>query len=110
MYVGCMGCIRPVHPFFFFVGGYAMKHINRLLMQARTAKNGKGMHVLGFVDYSEEKRCYTAKGTIWDGVFGSGGESFYSEHETEEEALAACEAVAARYPNCENLNFITERI
>jgi len=83
-----------------------MKHINRLLMQVRTAKNGNGMHVIGFIDYDPEKRGFIAKGTIWDGVPGSGGESFYSEHATQEEAIAACEAIAAKYPNCENLNFV----
>ena len=87
-----------------------MKHLNRLLMQARAAKNGNGMHVLGFVERSVTKRCYTAKGTIWDGVFGSGGESFYSEHETEEEAIEACKAITARYPGCEELNFVCDRI
>lgn len=86
-----------------------MKHINRLLMQARTAKNGNGMHVLGFVEYSTSKQCFTAQVTIWDGVPGT-GENQYSEHETEEEALAACEAVAARYPGCENINFICNRV
>lgn len=74
-------------------------------MKAKRAKNGNGMHVLGFIDYDTEKRCYTASGTIWNGVPGT-ADSFYSEHETAEEAIAACEAVAARYPNCENLNFI----
>ena len=85
-----------------------MKHINRLLMQARTAKNGKGMHVMGFIDYDPAKRCFIAKGTIWDGVAGSGGESFCSEHKTQEEAIAACQAIAAKYPGCENLNFIMD--
>lgn len=82
-----------------------MNHINRLLMQARRAKGGEGMHVLGFVDYDPEKKVYTASGTIWNGVAGSGGDPFYSEHSTPEEALAACEAVAASYPGSENINF-----
>lgn len=85
-----------------------MNHINRLLMQARTAKNGKGMHVLGFVDYDIEKGCFTASGTIWNGIPGGGGDSFYSEHATPEDAVAACEAIAARYPDCENINFIMD--
>ena len=82
-----------------------MKHISRLLMQARAARNGNGMHVLGFIDYVPEKQCFTASGTIWNGVPGT-GESFYSEHKTEEEAVAACDAIAAKYPNCENLTFV----
>ena len=85
-----------------------MNQINRLLKKARITKNGKGMHILGFVDYDTEKGRYTASGTIWNGVAGSGGESFYSEHDTPEEAVAACEAIAARYPGCENLNFIMD--
>ena len=85
-----------------------MNHINRLLMQARRARNGKGKHILGFVEYVPEKKKFTASGTIWDGVEGSGGESFYSEHDNQDDAIAACEAVAAQYPNSENINFIIE--
>ncbi len=81
-----------------------MKYINRLLTIARAARNGPGMHVLGFVDYDPEKRSFTAKGTIWNGVPRT-GEEFHSEHETAAQALAACEAIAARYPGCENLIF-----
>lgn len=85
-----------------------MNHITRLLMRAKQARNGKGMHILGFVDYNLAKQKYTASGAIWDGVEGSGGESFYSEHDTADEALAACEAIAAKYPDSENLNFIMD--
>lgn len=85
-----------------------MDKITRLLMKVKQAKGGQGMHILGFVDYDPEKKVYTASGTIWDGVAGSGGEPFYSEHDSPEEALAACEAVAARYPGCENINFIMD--
>ena len=81
-----------------------MKHINRLLTIARAARNGPGMHVLGFLDYDLQKYCYTANGTIWNGIPGT-GEEFHSEHETAAQALAACEAIAARYPGCENIIF-----
>lgn len=85
-----------------------MNHINRLLMQTKRARNGKAKHILGFVDYVLEKKKFTASGTIWDGVAESGGKSFYSEHDNQEDAIAACEAVAARYPNSENITFIID--
>lgn len=82
-----------------------MDRITRLLMKVKQATDGQGMHILGFVDYDPEKKVYTASGSIWNGVAGAGGEPFYSEHNSQEEALAACEAVAARYPGSENINF-----
>ena len=85
-----------------------MPRIDRLLQRARRAKDGKGKYILGFVEYDPEKKKYTAAGRIWDGVAGSGGEGFYSEHETLEEAVAACETVAAKYPNAENVNFLMD--
>lgn len=85
-----------------------MNYIDRLLMKARKAMSGSGMHVLGFIQYSQEKQKYTASITVWDGVPGSGGERIDSEHDTKEDALAACESVAARYPNADNLNFIID--
>ena len=85
-----------------------MNHINRLLLQARRAKNGNGAYVMGFVEYDPDKKVFTASGRVWDGVAGSGGETFYSEHSTENEAVAACEAVAAQYPGAENINFIID--
>lgn len=85
-----------------------MNHIDRLLMKARKAMSGSGMHILGFIKYCQEKQKYTVSVTVWDGVFGSGGERFDSEHDTKEEALAASESIAARYPNAENLNFIID--
>lgn len=84
-----------------------MNHINRLLMQAKKAKNGNGIHVLGFVDYDVEKGCFTTSASIWNGVPGMDKE-FHSEHETAEQAIAACETIAARYPGCENINFIVD--
>lgn len=87
-----------------------MNHINRLLMQAKRAKNGKTKHILGFVDYVIEKKKFTASGTVWAGVSGSDGERFYSEHDNQEDAIAACEAVAARYPNTENITFIIDNL
>lgn len=87
-----------------------MDKITRLLAKVKQARNGQGMHILGFVDYDPEKKVYTASGTIWNGVAGSGGEPFYSEHSTPDDALAACEAVAARYPNSENINFIMDNL
>ena len=66
------------------------------------------MYVMGFVEYDTIKLKFTASGTIWNGVAGSGGEPFYSEHSTLDEAVEACEAVAAQYPNAENINFILD--
>ncbi len=85
-----------------------MQYITRLLMRAKKIAAGEGKYILGFVDYDIEKKLFTASGSIWDGVPGSGGEPFYSEHSTQEEAVAACEAVAAKYPGCENINFIID--
>lgn len=83
-----------------------MKHINRLLAQVKTAQNGRGMHVLCFIDYDPEKHCYTARGSIWNGIPGTAETFPYSEYETLKQAVAACETIAARYPGCENVNFI----
>ena len=85
-----------------------MNHINRLLRQARNAVNGKGKYIIGFVDYDPQKKKFTASGTIWNGVKESGGDRFYSEHDTQDEAIAACEAVAAQNPGSENINFIID--
>ena len=85
-----------------------MNHINKLLQRARRAKDGKGKYIIGFVNYDPEKMKFIASGTIWDGIAGSGGEGFYSEHDTTDEALKACEAVAALYPNSENVNFVVD--
>lgn len=85
-----------------------MNQLTRMLAKARAVKNGNGKWIMGFVDYDPEKKVYTASGNIYDCVAGSGSESFYSEHDNPDDALAACEAVAARYPNAENINFIID--
>lgn len=85
-----------------------MNHINRLLRKARRAKNGNGMYVIGFVEYDHAKNVFTASGRVWDGKPGTDGETFYSEHNTLDEAIAACEAVEAQYPKAENVNFIID--
>lgn len=78
-----------------------MNHINRLLRLAKRAADSKGRYILCFVKHDQGKGKYTASGTIWDGVPGSGGVPFCSEHDTEEEAVAACDDIIARYPGCE---------
>ncbi len=85
-----------------------MKHIDRLLRRVKAAANGKARYILAFVEYDPDKRKYTAAGTIWDGVAGSGGEGFYSEHDTPEEAEAACEAVISKYSNAETANILID--
>ena len=82
-----------------------MKHINRLIMQLKQAKNGNGMHLLAFVEYDCKKRMYVAKVTIWNGIPGTGCERLLGEHETMEEAMVACDNVAADYPGCEYILF-----
>lgn len=83
-----------------------MNHINKLLRHAKRLNGGRGKHILGFVEYDHKKQKYRASGTIWDGVPGSGGERFTtSDCSTLEEAQAACEAVAASYPNAETMIF-----
>lgn len=86
-----------------------MNHINRLLMKARRIASGTGMHILGFVDYNTENQKYTATVQVWDGVPGSAGDPLYSEHDTKEEAIAACDAIAAQYPNSEKITLIMDR-
>lgn len=76
-----------------------MNHVDRLLIQVKQAKSGKNKRIVGFVDYDEEKKVYTASGTIWDGVNGSGGDSFYYECPTPEEAIRAFNEVVERCPN-----------
>lgn len=85
-----------------------MNHINRLLIKARQEIGGKGKLILGFVRYDRIDNKFIVHGTIWDGFPGSHGEKFYSEHDTEEEAEAACDAVVAQCPNAKQINFITE--
>ena len=85
-----------------------MQHITRLIIKARKATGGENMTVVGFIDYDHTKQKYTCSGYVWNGVPGSVSDkdSFYSEHDTAEEATAAAEAIAAKYPGCENINFI----
>ena len=82
-----------------------MNHINNLLMKARRAVNGKGLYIMGFSDYDIDKQKYTVKGTIWDGVPGSGGKEFYSEHDTEEEARKALDDIKENYPGAVDVVF-----
>lgn len=87
-----------------------MQHITRLLIRAKKAKSGKNMTVFGFVDYDTAKKKYTCSGYVWDGVPGSvmDRDTFYSEHDTAAEAEAAAEAIAAKYPDSENITFIID--
>lgn len=85
-----------------------MNHINRLLQKARRAKNGNGKYVMGFIEYDPINKKFIASGSIWDGVAGSGGVSFCSEHDTQAEALVACETIAAQHPGSDNINFIMD--
>lgn len=83
-----------------------MNHINNLLMKARKAVNGKGLYIMGFLDDDIDKQKYTVKGTIWDGVPGSGGKEFYSEHDTQEEARKAFDDITAKYPGAVDVVFL----
>ena len=87
-----------------------MNHLNRLLIRAKTAKYGEGKQIIAFVSYAPEKRKYIADIRLWDGVHGSGSESIISEHDTQEEAEAACAAVKARFPASESVVFIMNDI
>lgn len=82
-----------------------MRYIEKLLARARDIRCQTVRYITGNVDYNPVKRCYTASGMLWDGKAGSAGEHFYSEHDTPEEAAAACEAIAAQYPEAESVNF-----
>ncbi len=87
-----------------------MQHITRLLIRAKKAKSGKNMTVFGYVDYDITKKKYTCSGYVWDGVPGSVADrdTFYSEHDTAAEAEEAASAVAAKYPDSENITFIID--
>lgn len=85
-----------------------MDHLSRLLMQSKKEKTSKGMYIVGFVWYDPGKKKTIASGTIWDGIARSGGEVFYSEHDTLEEALTACEHVEARYANSICVNYLMD--
>lgn len=85
-----------------------MKHINRLIMQLKQAQNGSDMHLMAFVEYNEAKRMYIAKVNKWNGIPGTGCECMKEEHENQEEAVAACDKVAACYPGCEYILFIED--
>lgn len=87
-----------------------MNNIDSLLRRAKEAKKGKGKYITGFVDYDPEKGKYTASGTIWDGVPGSCrmGKSFYSEHDTPEEARLACDAIIERYPDTKEVRILID--
>lgn len=87
-----------------------MQHITRLLIRARKATSGENITVFGFVDYDLAKKKYTCSGYVWDGVPGSvtDRDTFYSEHDTAAEAEAAASAIAAKYPDSENITFIID--
>ena len=71
---------------------------------------GKVRYIMGDIEYSPEKQCFTVSGMIYRGKAGTPGERFYSEHTTATGAVAACEAVAAQYPDAETVNFIMDDI
>ena len=50
---------------------------------------------------------FTAGGTITS-KNSETVKQFYSEHDSQEAALSDCEAIAAQYPNAENVNFIID--
>lgn len=79
-----------------------MRNIERLLARARNIHCVNGRYIMAFVDYDPAKGCYTASCNVWDGVNGTGGENYYSEHDTAEAATNACEALFAQYPSAES--------
>lgn len=85
-----------------------MRTIERLLARAKAVKGSDVRDILAFVEYSPDKQRYTASGTLWNGRTKADGETFYSEHETPEEALAACEAIANKYPSAETVKIFID--
>lgn len=86
-----------------------MRTIERLLARARELQNGaNGRYMIGFVEWRPERQCFTASGTVWDGKPGTGGEHFYSEHESMTAAQNACNAIAAQYPGADNITFFID--
>lgn len=71
---------------------------------------GKVRCIMGDVEYNHEKQCFTVWGVIYRGKVGMPGENFYSEHPTAADAVAACETIAAQYPDAESINFIMDDI
>ena len=85
-----------------------MRNIERLLARARNIRTGGGRYIMAFVDYDPVKGKYTASCNVWDGVKGSGGEHYYSEHDTAEAAEAACETIFAQYPGAESTHLFVD--
>ena len=85
-----------------------MEHISQLLVRARkiTANSNKAF-IFGIVEYRPDLNKFTAGGTITS-KNSETVKQFYSEHDSKEAALSACEAIAAQYPNAENVNFIID--
>lgn len=101
-----MGC--GLYALFFTLWGDVMRTIERLLARAKAVKGSDVRDIIAFVEYRPDKRLYTAAGTLWDGRTKAEGDSFYSEHETPQEALAASEAIANKYPNAETVRIFID--
>lgn len=87
-----------------------MNRIDRLIASARRARGGVGRYILGFVEYDPAKGLYTASCTVWDGVKGSQGIHTHSEHKTQEEAVSACESIAAQHHGLKDVNILVNDI
>lgn len=72
-----------------------MKHINRLLIQARKAAHPPIYSAFCIIDWDERKSKWSAVPQLWDGVTGSGNmddvipADWTSEYDTADEAAEA---------------------
>lgn len=80
-----------------------MQHITRLLIRARKATSKGYKHGIGWVDYDDMSKMYTAKPQLWDGKPGSVGENIIfpdwwrGDWATPDEAADALEKLFAGF-------------
>lgn len=87
-----------------------MQRVDRLLAKAKKAAQSKAERFfMGFVEQDLNKGKWIAMGDLSTGKEG-GGRRITTEHDSEETAVAALNALAAEYPNheCEPIIFIDD--
>ena len=85
-----------------------MNHIDRLLIKVKKTAKGLIRHILGRIEYREALQKFTVSGILWDGISGTAGDKFYSEHGTRQEAELAFGELNETHPNAESICIVID--
>lgn len=76
-----------------------MQKVDRLLAKAKkVVQRNAERFFMGFVEYDTDTGKWLAIGDLWRGKKG-GSRRITTEHDTEEAAVAALDALSSEYPN-----------